>query len=104
MKKLLAGKVPQFVDMGSCNDHHISNALKHRVKEFDSDIQESLVHIYMDIGGAKGRGLKEKKEFEAVCESIGLKPMPFKKFCSTRFRIIRDCIKPVLHNWEGIIK
>ena len=46
-------------------------------KEFDSDIQESPVHIYMDIGGAKERGLKKRKEFEAVCESIGLKPMPY---------------------------
>ena len=31
-------------------------------------------------------------------------PKPFKKFCQTRFRGIRDCIIPVLFNWEGIVK
>ena len=60
------------------------------------------MNIYIDLGGAKGKGVKKKKEFEAVCPSIGLKPVPFKRYISTRFRIIRLCLKPVLENWEGI--
>ena len=60
------------------------------------------MNIYIDLGGAKGKGVKKKKEFEAVCQSIGLKPVPFKRFVSTRFRIIRLCLQPVLESWEGI--
>ena len=103
VKKRLSDKIPQFIDFGSCNDHHIANGLKHGVSEYDTDIQQALVNVYMDIGGAKGKGLKKKKEFEELCSSIGLTPQQFKKFCSTRFRIIRECIKPVLSNWDGIV-
>ena len=78
--------------------------MKHGVTAFDADIQQALVNIYMDIGGAKGKGLKKKKAFETVCGNIGLKPRPLKKFCTTRFRSIRDCIIPVLENWYGIVK
>ena len=104
VKKRLSDIIPQFIDLGSCNDHHLSNALKHGVTAFDTDIQQALVNIYMDIGGAKGKGLKKKKAFETVCGNIGLKPRPLKKFCTTRFRSIRDCIIPVLENWYGIVK
>ena len=103
IKKHLSDKIPQFIDFGSCNDHHIANGLKHGVSEYDTDIQQALVNVYMDIGVPKGKGLKKKKEFEEVCSSIGLTPQPFKKFCSTRFRIIRECIKPVLSNWDVIV-
>ena len=78
------------------------NALKYGVTAFDPDMEPALVDIYIDLGGAKGKGVKKKKEFEAVCQSIGLKPVPFKRFVSTRFHIIRLCLKLVLENWEGI--
>ena len=105
VKKLLRDKITELLDPGSCNDHHLSNAMKHAVNAFDPDIEQALVNIYMDIGGAPGRGLTRKKAFEKVCKEVGLSPiMPIKKFCSTRFRNIRTCLKPVLKNWNGIIK
>ena len=90
--------------MGSCNDHHLCNAIKHAVVKCDSDMHPALVNIYFDLGGAKGKGLAKKKEYEAKCESIGLVPQDFKKFSETRFRGIRNCITPVVYNWEGINK
>ena len=104
VKKLLGDEIPEFWDPGSCNDHHLSNAMKHAVTSFDTDIENALVNVYMDIGGAKGRGTKRKKAFERVCKDIGLSPMPIKKFCSTRFRCIRTCLRPVLNNWNGLVK
>ena len=104
VKKLLSDRIPELLDPGSCNDHHLSNAMKHAVNAFDPDIEQALVNIYMDIGGAPGRGLKRKKAFEKVCKELGLSPIPIKKFCTTRFRGIRTCLKPVLHNLHGIIK
>ena len=38
VKKLLGDKVPGIVDLGSCNDHHLANAMKNGVEAFDSDI------------------------------------------------------------------
>ena len=35
---------------------------------------------------------------------MGLTPLPIKRFCSTRFRAVRTCIKPVLYNWNALIK
>ena len=72
------------------------------VTAFDPDMQPALANIYIDLGGAKWKGVKKKKEFEAVCQFTGLKPVPFKRFVSARFHIIRLCLKPVLENWEGI--
>ena len=39
-----------------------------------------------------------------MCDEIGLKPVALKKFCPTRFRTFRNCICPVLHNWDGIVR
>ena len=78
--------------------------MKHRVSNFDSDLQPGLVNIYFDLGGAKGKGSKKKKDFEAACKLIGLVPDAYKKFCQTRFRGIRNCLLPVVCNWEGMIK
>ena len=89
VKKQLSEKIPQLVDFGACNDHRICNALQYGVTAFDPGMEPALVNIYIDLGGAKGKGVKKKKEFEAVCPSIGLKPVPFKRFVSARFRIIR---------------
>ena len=61
VKKILADKIYQFTDMGSCNDHHLCNAMKHGVDKLDEDITQALMNIYQDIGGAKGKGLKKKK-------------------------------------------
>ena len=91
-------------DLGSCGGHHISNAMMHATEAFDKDAKEALVNIFFDIRGAKGKGLKKNKEFEKNCEEIGLSPLPFKKFCSTRFRTLQQCMKPVLINWKGIVK
>ena len=100
----LVEKVPQLVSTGSCNSHNCSNAMQHSTQAFDPDMKSALVDLHQDLGGAKGRGLKKKKEFEAVCKSIGLFPEPIKRFVSTRFRTLRYCIKPVLHNYLGIMK
>ena len=100
----LVEKVPQLVSTGSCNSHNCSNAMQHSTQAFDPDMKSALVDLHQDIGGAKGRGLKKKKEFEAACISIGLSPEPIKRFVSTRFRTLRYCIKPVLHNYLGIVK
>ena len=64
VKKRSAEKVPQMKDLGSCGGHHISNAMMHATEAFDKDAKEALVNIFFDIGGAKGKGLKKKKEFE----------------------------------------
>ena len=58
VKKRLEKLVPQLKDLGSCNDHHIGNAATHGVETLDEDVKEALVNIYFDIGGAKGKGLK----------------------------------------------
>ena len=49
VKKMLSEKIPEFFDPGSCNDHHLSNAMKHAVNRFDSDIEKPLVNVYVDI-------------------------------------------------------
>ena len=76
--------------------------MKHAVTEFDPDIEKALVNVYLDIGGQKGRGLKRKKAFERVAKEVGISPEPIKKFVSTRFRCVRTCLKPVLHNWLAL--
>ena len=102
--KRLMERVPQLVSTGSCNSHNCSNTMQHSTEAFDVDMKNALVDLHQDLGGAKGRGLKKKKEFEAVCKSIGLDPVPIKRFVSTRFRTLRYCIKPVLDNFVGIVQ
>ena len=104
VKVKLAKEIHQFIDLGSCNDHHISNAMKYGVRAFDPDVEHVVVDIYQDLGGAKEKGIKKKKDFEKVCQGLGLNPTPFKKYDSTRFRSIRECILPIVDNWEGINK
>ena len=96
VKKLLADAVPGFKEVGSCNDHHIGNAFEYGVKP--------LVNIFFDLGGAKGKGLKKKKAFEAVCHKLGVQPVPFKKLCTTRFRSYVIALKPELVNWYAIVE
>ena len=74
--------------------------MQYATTDFDPDIKSALVDVYQDIGGAKGRGLKKKREFEKVAKEVGVEPKPFKRFVSTRFRTLRLCIEPVLHNFE----
>ena len=100
----LLERVPQLISTGSCNSHNCSNTMQHSTEAFDPDMKNALVDIYQDLGGAKGKGLKKKKEFEGLCKSVGLMPEPFKRFVSTRFRTLRYCIQPVLHNYLGIVK
>lgn len=104
VKKILSDEIPEFFDPGSCNDHHLSNGMKHAVTKFDPDIEKALVNVYLDIGGQKGRDLKRKKAFERVAKEVGISPEPIKKFVSTRFRCVCTCLKPVLHNWLALQK
>ena len=55
------------------------------------------------MGGAKGKGLKRKKQFEKVALDKGITPAQFKKVCTTRFRLFRIALKPVLSNWHAIV-
>ena len=99
----LKDEIPQLNNTGACNAHHISNTLQHAVEEFDPDIKLACVNVYQDLGGAKGMGLKRKKEFEADCEAIGHEPHPFKKFVNVRFRTIRSCHEPILYNFDAMV-
>ena len=103
VKKRMKDQVEGLKDLGSCNGHHISNSIQHGATDFCPDMQNVLVDLYQDIGGAKGKGTKKMKEFKKVCEDIGLTPKPIKKYCSTRFRTYRLCMEPVEHNWEGLV-
>ena len=53
VKKRLEG----LKDLGASNDHHLGNDAQKGCEAFDGDIKEALVHIYFDLGGAKGKGL-----------------------------------------------
>ena len=56
-------EIPELSSTGSCNSHNIANAMKHATNKFNSDIQQALVDVYQDIGGARGKGFKNKKEY-----------------------------------------
>ena len=60
--------IPQLVSTGSCNSYNCSNTMQHSTQAFDPDMKSALVDLHQDLGGAKGRGLKKKKEFEAVLQ------------------------------------
>ena len=100
--KRMKEEVPQLRSTGSCKSHNLSNTMQHATTAFDPDIKAALVDVHQDLGGAKGRGLKKKKEFEVVAREAGIEPKPFKRFVSTRFRTLRMCIEPVLHNYEAM--
>ena len=95
--------VPQLKDIGSCNDHHIGNAAQKGVEALDEDVREAIVNIYFDLGGAKGKGLKKKKDYEKMARQNGWKLTALKKFGSTRFRSYHICIQPILYNWNSLI-
>ena len=103
VKKRLSNVIPQFGDMGSCNSHHLGNAFEYGVMRFDNDSKEALVNIFFDLGGAKGKGVKRKKEFEKNAQSMGITPIEFKKVCTTRFRSYRLALYPVLKNWHAVV-
>ena len=103
VKKRLEQLVPQLKDLGSCNDHHIGNAAQKGVEALDEDVREAIVNIYFDLGGAKGKGLKKKKDYEKMARQNGRKLTALKKFGSTRFRSYRICIQPILYNWNSLI-
>ena len=64
VKKRLEELVPQLKDLGSCNDRHLGNATQAGCEAFDEDVRESLVNICFDLGGARGKGLKKKRNYE----------------------------------------
>lgn len=100
----LMKEVPQLSSMGSSNSHNLSNAMMHGVTKADPDMKEALVDLYYDIGGAKGKGLKKQKECLKVAEEMGHNFSPIKRFVSTRFRTLRYCIEPVLHNFSVLVR
>ena len=100
----LKEKVPQMEILGSSNAHHLSNTMMHAVTAADPDVQQGLTDLWYDIGGAKGKGLKKRNECMAVARSIGVEFKPIKRFVSTRFRTLRICIHPVLHNFIALVK
>ena len=108
VKVRLSKEVEGMKDLGPCNGHNISNAIKHGVRVFDTDcdsaVEDMLVDLFQDIGGAKGKGTKKMKEFFMTCKEIGLKPDKILRFVSTRFRTYRMCLEPVVTNWEGLVK
>ena len=61
------------------------------------------MNIYFDIGGAKGKGLKKKHNYEKIAKEKGRKLKALHQFGSTRFRSYRICIEPILFNWETIV-
>ena len=102
VQKKLRDHIPQLADVGSCNSHHLSNAMQHSLKSFDTDVKEVCVHVYQDLGGSVGLGLKRKKEYEALCLTIGHKPKTFVKFFDIRFRTIRFCTESILFNFDSL--
>ena len=103
VKKRLEVLVPELKDLGSCNDHHIRNAAQRGLESFDEDIRETLLNIYFDIGGAKGKGLKKKKAYEKIAKDKGRKLLALKKFGSTRFCSYQISTASILHNWNTIV-
>ena len=82
---------------------NLKNTMQHSVESYDKDMKSALVDLYFDLGGAEGKGLKKLKAFKASCKSWGHVFKPFKKFISVRFRSLRTCIEPVLHNFDELV-
>ena len=101
----LKSEIPQIKADGSCNLHHMGNTAQHATTAFNPDIKQALVDTYFDLGGAVGKGLKKQKEFIKICkEKCGFEPQPILEFVSTRWLSLPTCIKPILHNYIGIVK
>ena len=109
VKKRIIDKVPQVVDFGSCNGHHLGNGARHgcnsiEVTEDYENLYEVFIDVVYDIGGAPGKGLKKKKQFEEIAKSKGRVLKPFKSYGGTRFKGYTNCITPILFNWETLIE
>ena len=99
----LKEEVPELQETGQCNAHNLSNTMQYAVQNFDPDLKLACVNVYQDLGGATGFGLKKVKEFQESCKSIGFKPKPFKQFVTVRFRTLRNCLDPILHNFNALV-
>ena len=107
VKKRIMDKAPQVLDFGSCNGHHLGNAARHgcnsiKVTEHYENLYEVFIDVVCDIGGAPGKGLKKKEEFEQLAKSKGRTLKPFKTYGGTRFKGYTSCITPILFNWETL--
>ena len=96
-------EIPELRSTGACNSHHIANAMKHATNKFNPDIQQALVDVYQDIEGARGKGLKKKKEYEKVARSMGMEHKPKKTMSpqdsepsSTAFLLFSRSSSPLL--------
>ena len=58
--------VEELQSTGSYKAHNLSNVMTHATEAFDPDVKDALVDVYIDLGGAKGYGLKKKKNFESL--------------------------------------
>ena len=101
--KRIQEQVEQCHNTGSCNCHHLCNTMKYACEAFNNDVKMACVNIWYDLGGAESYGLKRARQFKDSCKMIGFDPKPFKRFVDTRFRTIRNCIEPILFNYNAII-
>merc|ERR1712155_458577 len=107
VKKLLADRAPQVIDLGSCNDHHLGNAARHgcgkiKVSEDYDTLPEMFIDLYYDLGAAPGKGNKRKKSFEKLAKDKGRQIKAFHKYGATRFKGYCICIEPIIFNWENL--
>ena len=103
VNKKLEDVIPELFVSGGCPAHHIGNTIKAMVKVFDPDMKDALVNLTICIGGEKGNSLKQKREFERVCEEVvGRKPGVIRRFVETRWRSIRHCAGDALRDLDGI--
>ena len=96
--------VPQLKHLGSCNGHHISNAAKYGVNAMDEDIKEVLVNVFFDIGGAKGKGVKQKHHYERLAKEKKRQIKALTKFGATEFPSFWNCADPVLCTWDYLFE
>ena len=96
-------KVPELQQTGQCNAHNLSNTMQYAVENFDEDMKLVCVNIYQDLGGAKGFGLKKVHEFKSGCKSVGFEAASFKQFVQVRFRSIRNCLGPIIYNFDALV-
>ena len=96
--KRLSDEVPNLEFLTSCMDHHISNSMEKGTKEFDPDLELTMVNVYEDLSGTKGRSLKKRDTFLKTAEEIGIEPKEIPKMSSTRFRAIGACTRSAGYN------
>ena len=70
------------------------------MEAFDPDTMLACVNLFQDLGGAKGLGLKRKKEYKSACKLIVHYLKPMKMFVNIQIRTIKLCLHPILYNFD----